>query len=106
MAGGIEDFFVHSVSVETWLGTGAAGDIYAAPATVPGFLEGKNVLVRDATGQQVVANSTFYCSVADGAKFSPDSKVTTGARVSHVIGQNVNDAPGLGLPDHAAIYLK
>jgi hypothetical protein len=106
MSGGIEDFYVHTVTVETWLGTGAAGDVYQIPATVPGFLEGKNVLVRDATGQQVVASSTFYCSTADGAKFTPDSKVTTGGRVSHVIGQNVNDAPGLDLPDHAAIYLK
>jgi hypothetical protein len=26
--------------------------------------------------------------------------------VSHVISQNVNDAPGLDLPDHAEIYLK
>jgi hypothetical protein len=103
---GITDFFVHSVVVETWLGTGAAGDVYQTPATVPGFLEGKNVLVRDATGQQVVAASTFYCATADGARFTPDSKVTSGGRVSHVISQNVNDAPGLDLPEHAAIYLK
>jgi hypothetical protein len=103
---GITDFFVHTVSVESWLGTGAAGDVYQTPTTVSGFLEGKTVLVRDSTGQQVVAQSTFYCSTTDGAKFTPDSKVTTGGRVSHVISQNVNDAPGLGLPDHAAIYLK
>lgn len=106
MTGGIEDFYVHTVTVETFQGAGAMGDVYAAPATVPGFLEGKNVLVRDAAGNQVVAASTFYCSTTDGAKFTPDSKVTTGGRVSHVISQNVNDAPGLGLPEHAAIYLK
>lgn len=106
MTGGIEDFYVHTVQVETFQGAGATGDVYAAPVTVPGLLEGKNVLVRDAAGQQVVAGSTFYCATADGAKFTPDSKVTTGGRASHVISQNVNDAPGLGLPEHAAIYLK
>lgn len=105
MAGGIEDFFVHTVTVETFAGTGAYGDTYAAPATVPGFLEGKVQLVRDATGQQVTSQSTFYCTVTDGAKFTPDSRVTAG-RPTHVIAQNINDAPGLDLPDHAAIYLK
>lgn len=101
---GIEEFFVHTVSVETLTGSGAMGDVYASPVTVDGFLEGKVQLVRDSTGQQVVSASTFYCSVADGARFTPDSKVTT-SRVAHVIGQNINDAPGLDLPDHAAIYL-
>lgn len=125
----ISRFFVHTVIVETWLGTGANGDVYQAPAVVQGFLEGKTVLVRDSTGQQVVAQSTFYCSVTDGAAFTPDSRVTVaspgslapsltltdsgtlvpstvGDRIVHVINQNVNDAPGLGLPDHSAIYLK
>ena len=106
MSGGVEDFYVHTLSVETFGGSGAMGDVYAGPATVLGFLEGKNVLVRDATGAQVVASSTFYCSTTDGARFTPDSRVTIGARVAHVISQNVNDAPGLGLPEHAAIYLK
>jgi hypothetical protein len=129
MSGGIEDFFVHTVVVETWLGTGAMGDVFQAPATVQGFLEGKTVLVRDSAGQQVVAQSTFYCAVTDGDKFTPDSRVTVAApgslapsltltdsgtlvpstagdRIVHVISQNSNDAPGLGLPDHAAIYLK
>ena len=125
---GIEEFFVHSVVVESFQGVGAMGDVYADPVTVPGFLEGKIQLVRDSTGQQVVSSSTFYCSAADGAQFTPDSKVTAGspgtvlpgpatfpgaltpssypARTASVISQNVNDAPGLGLPDHAAIYLK
>jgi hypothetical protein len=111
---GIEEFYVRAVVVETWLGTGAMGDVYAAPVTLSPantpangvFLEGKIQLVRDATGQQVVSASTLYCATADGARFTPDSRVTTGGRVSHVISQNINDAPGLGLPEHAAVYLK
>jgi hypothetical protein len=78
----------------------------------------------------VVASSTFYCSTTDAALFPPDSRVTAispgptvpgdatkpdpnlypstaPARVSHVITQNVNDAPGL-LDEvaHGVIYLK
>lgn len=125
---GIEDFFVHSLSVESFEGVGALGDVYAAPVTVPGFLEGKNVMVRDAAGNMVVASSTFYCSAADGAQFTPDSRVTSASpgtvlpgpatfpgaltpssypvRTAYVISQNVSDAPGLDLPEHSAIYLK
>lgn len=105
-ARGIKRFFVHTVTVETWLGTGAAGDVYEAPADVKGFLEGKVQLVRDSTGQEITANSTFYCDVADAGKFTPDTKVSSAGRVSRVVSQNINDAPGLNLPDHAAIYLK
>jgi len=103
---GIEDFYVHTVSVETHTGAGAFGDTYDTPADVNGFLEGKVQLVRGTDGQEVVSNSTLYCSVADGVRFTPDSKVTTGGRTAYVISQNTNDAPGLGLPEHTAIYLK
>lgn len=99
-------FYVHQVNVETFQGSGATGDTYAAPVTVTGFLEGKIQLVRDSSGQQVVAASTFHCPTADGSRFTPDSRVTAGGRISHVISQNINDAPGLGLPEHAEIYLK
>ena len=113
-ARGIKRFFVHTVTVETWEGTGAAGDVYAAPVVlspdnaIPNgvFLEGKVQLVRDSTGQEVTSNSTIYCDVADGPRFTPDTKVTTAGRTARVISQNINDAPGLNLPDHAAIYLK
>ena len=125
---GIEEFFVHSIDVESFQGTGAMGDVYAVPVTVEGFLEGKIQLVRDAAGQQVVSSSTFYCSAADGAQFTPDSRVKAASpgtvlpgpatfpgdlspssypvRVAYVISQNVNDAPGLDLPEHSAIYLR
>lgn len=103
---GIEEFYVHTVSVETHTGTGAFGDTYDTPADVNGFLEGKVQLVRGSDGQEIVSASTFYCAVADGARFTPDSRVMAGGREAYVISQNTNDAPGLGLPDHTAVYLK
>lgn len=124
----LDFFYVHSVSVESFQGAGAMGDVYAAPVTVAGFLEGKIINVRDATGNLVVSSSTFYCSATDGAQFTPDSRVRSASpgtvlpgpatfpgdltpsaypvRSAYVISQNVNDAPGLGLPEHSAIYLK
>lgn len=106
MTGDISDFYVHKATVETWQGAGAYGDVYAAPVTVPCFAEAKIQLVRGKDGQQVVSGSTLFMAAADGALFAPDSRVTVGGRVSYVITQNTNDAPGLDLPDHAAITLK
>lgn len=106
MSGDISDFYVHTAQVETWEGAGAYGDVYAAPVTVPCFAEDKIRLVRGKDGEQVVSGSTLYMAVTDGALFVPDSRVTVDGRVSYVITQNTNDAPGLGLPDHAAITLK
>lgn len=100
------DFYVHTATVETYQGTGAYGDVYAAPVVVACFAEAKRRLVRAKDGQETVSESTLYMGAADGGLFVPDSRVTVGGKVSYVITQNVNDAPGLDLPDHAAITLK
>ena len=112
--GGIEDFYVHEASVESWQGSGAYGDVYAAPVTLSPnntppngvFAENKVILVRAKDGQQVVSGTQLYMAATDGALFIPDSRVTVDGKASYVITQNVNDAPGLDLPDHAAITLK
>lgn len=104
---GIEEFFVHTVSVATKYGTGAMGDVFASPQNVQGFLEGKLRIVRDPDGAQVVANNTFYCSTNDVTLFTPNSKVTlpTGL-TAFVISTGSNDAAGLlGLPEHGQVYL-
>jgi hypothetical protein len=114
MTGDISDFFVHEAQVETWQGTGAYGAVYAAPVThspnntpPDGVLaEDKIQLVRNKDGEQVVSGSTLYMGVAQGALYVPESRVTVDGKVSYVITQNTNDAPGLGLPEHAAITLK
>lgn len=99
-------FWVHTIMVETFEGSGAAGDVYSNPQYVAGFLEGKNILVRDAAGQQVVAGSTFYTDTAYADLFTPDTRVTIDGRVSYVITQNRNDSGSLGLPDHTMVQIK
>lgn len=103
---GIEDFYVHTVTVETHLGTGANGDVYAAPTVVTCYVDGSTQLIRNTNGEQVVSNTHVYCPIADGAKFTPDSRVTLqSGRTAQVITTNQLDAPGLGLPEHTAVYL-
>jgi len=108
------DFYVHTATVETYAGSGAYGDVYNAPVlhsplnTPPDgvFAEAKRRLVRAKDGQEVVSETTLYMAPAQGALYVPDSRVTVGGKVSYVITQNVNDAPGLDLPEHAAVTLK
>jgi hypothetical protein len=108
VSGDITDFFVHTVSVETKLGAGAAGDVYAAPKTITGYLDGKTQIVRNTDGEQVVSQSMFYCSLADGVLFPPDSRVTAAGRKAQVIGVNQLDVNGMadfaGV-EHTVIYL-
>lgn len=106
MSDDISDFYVHTVSVETFEGAGAYGDVYGAPVVVACFAEAKRRLVRAKDGQEVVSESTLYMDTADGPAFVPDSRVTVNGKVSYVITQNINDAPGLDLPEHAAVTLK
>lgn len=108
MSGDITDFFVHTLTVATFDGAGAFGPVYGTPETVTGYLDGKTQLVRSLTGEQVVSQSSFYCTVADSAKFTPDSKVTTAdGRAQQVISVNTLDAAGT-MPgvEHAVIYLQ
>lgn len=102
----IARWFVHTVTVETFQGSGAYGDVFAAPVTVTGFLSGARKLVRDSTGQQVVAESSFYTSLANAALFTPDTRVTSSGAVARVITVSVNDSGGL-MPnvEHVAVAL-
>lgn len=107
MADDITEFFVHQVTVQTMEGTGANGDVYSAGHTVQGYLDSKVQVVRAVDGEQAVSQSAFYCSVADGAKFTADSTVTLpDGRTAQVIIVNGLEVGGLlaGV-EHTAVYL-
>ena len=103
--GDLDDFYVHTLTVETLTGTGAMGDVFAAPVTVPGWLEDKRRIVRDKNGQEVVSSSFFSCDNAHLPKFTPDSKVTIDGRTAFVIGVANYTSGALDLPDHLEIDL-
>ncbi len=97
-------WFIHTATVETLTGESAYQDVFAAPSTDTGYLEGSTKLVRDQTGAQVVSSSTWYTALGNAPKYTPDSKVTAGGRTSRVIGVNTFETP-LGIEDHVEVYL-
>lgn len=109
-----DDFFVHTASVEKWLGTGSNGDIFAAPVTIACFADDSRKLVRDKDKQQVISETTLYTSITNASLFVEKSRVTvlgdsdgdepTG-RAAYVIKINANDSGNLDLPDHLAVSL-
>ncbi|WP_076260869.1 hypothetical protein [Intrasporangium flavum] len=80
-----EDFQLTTVTVRTKTGSGANGDIFGASVDRDVFLEDSRKLVRDATGEQVVSETTLYADVADAAVFTPDSKVALPGRTARVL---------------------
>jgi hypothetical protein len=103
---GFEEFMVHTVTVETYAGEDSWGNTHAAvSAPVPGFLDDKRQLVRAASGDQVVSESTFYTGAEHAAVFAPESLVHLSDRVATVIKCGLADSGPLDLPDHIAVTL-
>lgn len=103
----LADFYVHQVTVTPLEGTGAYGPVFGQALTVAGFLDSATHLVRSATGQEVVSQSTLYTDLDHAAAFLPGSAVTLpdGARTV-VITTNARTAPGLDLPDHLEVQME
>lgn len=90
------DFQTTTVQVATHTGTGANGDLYADPADVVVFLEDTRKLVRSATGEQVVSESTLYTDPDQADLFTPGTRVTLPTRDALVIVTKVHT---IGDPD-------
>lgn len=99
----IAAFFVHTATVEEFLGAGPSGDLYAAPVTVMGFLDDGVVLVQSASGEQLVQKAVFFASLADADLFVPESQVTVNGKVAQVSSVRRRDGGPLGLPDHVEV---
>lgn len=109
MTSELGDFWVHQVTVETYLGTTGAGvKQYAAAVQADVFAERKRRLVRDGNGQQIVSESTLYGDVSLAPQFTPQTRVTLPAETkpTTVIVCAVNDSGDLDLPDHVAVALQ
>lgn len=108
----IDDFYVHTVTVETLTGTDGYGrEIFAAPVilTPPDtgvFVEQKRRMVRDANGAEVISETTVYGRPEAAGQFLPGSRVTYRGATSHVITTSLHDSGDLALPDHIQVALK
>lgn len=101
---GLEDFFVHTVTVEPLTGSGGEGDVFAAPVTMACFVEDDRRLVRGPDGREVISETTLYAP-AGTTSLQPGSRITLASRVATVIAAAVLDGGALGLPDHVVANL-
>lgn len=103
----IEEFFVHTAQVETFLGeSGYGADQYAAAVSKAGFRDGAQKLIRTSDGQQAVASATWFTDPVDVALYTLDSRVTVGNVQGQVIAVALMDSGDLDLPDHLAVSLQ
>ncbi|MFE5777082.1 hypothetical protein [Brachybacterium sp. NPDC056505] len=103
---GIEEFFIHEVTVDTFTGGGAWGDTYEPTSDpIPCYRDDTRQLVRDADGTEVVSSATVYAALAAAPVFTVGSLVHLPGRDAQVIGCNARDGDALGLPSHVEVTL-
>lgn len=83
---------VHAATVEPYTGSGAYGDVYGAPFSIPCYVEQQNSVVIAPDGDDTVASATLYADL--GPELPPGSKVTYGGRTMRVITVAVLDDGG------------
>jgi len=102
----MDEFYVHTATVEMFLGQSGYGeDKFAPPVAVPCFADGARKLVRGGDGAQIVSESTLYTYPIYAPLFASDSRVTLNGAESRVIKLATLDSGALDLPDHIAINL-
>lgn len=99
-----------TVTVEAYSGSGAYGDVYAAPAAVtPCVVEHTRRRVRtqsqDTAGEEVISETTVWCP--PGTTAPAGSRITLpGGRVTRVIVAAELTAAGWDLPEHVELALE
>lgn len=105
------EFYVHTATVEQYLGEGSMGPMYAAPVTVSGFLDTTAQDVRSAFSDEVTAarSMSFYTDPSNASLFVVQSRLTSsdlgGDGKATVVRVNALTSGPLGLPDHIEVGL-
>jgi hypothetical protein len=102
----LDEFFVHTITVRTFLGEGANGAIYADPVDVPCFVDGGVKVVRTSTGEQQVVNAPVYAALEHAGTLTARSQVTVQGRSARILAATVYDSGSLDLPDHVQLTLE
>ncbi|MGN8049551.1 hypothetical protein ACTJKO_07640 [Curtobacterium sp. 22159] len=101
----LDDFWVHTLTVQTYLGEGGNGTSYADPVDVPCFIDGGVKVVRTATGEQLVVNAPVYAPLEHAAALVAESKVSMRGATARILAATVYDSGSLDLPDHVQLTL-
>jgi hypothetical protein len=101
-----------TITVEAYTGSGAYGDVFAAPAQVMGcVIEETRRLVpvqtQDAAGATTLSSTTVYgpASMATAAPVGSRVALPSG-RVTRVLSTSLQDAHGWDLPEHTELALE
>ena len=80
----LSEFWIHTVTVETYTGKGSRGDTFAAPVPVTGFLDDGSTLQLGDGAAETVAQTRFFTDIANAAAFVDGSRVTANGVQSRV----------------------
>lgn len=101
-------FYIHTVTVEPYVGVTATGDSYGPPVSVACWLEDAPQLQASGTSEEAVsAQATrLFTDVGQLANFAATSRVTLpSGQVSRVSQVNSFTSGPFGLPDHLEVHL-
>lgn len=84
------------LSVATYMGTGAKGKLYAAPASLPGLPQmTQAVMVRSSTGDESASSAAVYATIELAGHFAPGSLVTLATgRVATILSMTIANSQG------------
>lgn len=91
----------HTVTVLDYQGEGGVGPILGPPVEVKCWIDDKRRIVRNASGEQVVAESTFVAP--PGTAVKAGDRVVINGRATEAIAVSVFDSRGLAAPDNVEV---
>ena len=104
-ASDLEDFYVHTVTVDVVTGGGPWGDTVQESDPLRCFIDDSRSFVRDNNGAEVVSSTTITAPPEYAALFAPGVTVHLPNRDARVIAVAVADSKDLDLPDHIEVSL-
>lgn len=104
-ANDLEDFYVHTVTVDVVTSGGPWGDEVTTSEPLRCFIDDSRSFVRDSNGTEVVSSTTITAPPEYAALFTPGASVHLPNRTASVIAVAVADSKDLDLPDHIEVSL-
>lgn len=101
----LEEFYVHTITVQTLAGNGSWGPAYETTEGVRCFIDETRTIVRDAQGAEVISETTVTAPPEYAGVFLPGSLVTLLTREATVIKAGHASSGPLDLPDHVEVWL-
>lgn len=104
-ASDLEDFYVHTVTVDVVTGGGPWGDTVQESDPLRCFIDDSRSFVRDNNGTEVVSSTTITAPPEYADLFTPAAGVNLPNRKAEVIAVAIADSKDLDLPDHIEVSL-